>query len=48
VAGVNSNGETYQPKGYALVFHTRDTTILISIPSAGAIKKAHFQKRSGR
>lgn len=21
VAGVNSNGETYQPKGYALVFH---------------------------
>lgn len=22
VAGVNSNGETYQPKGYALVFHS--------------------------
>ena len=22
VAGLNSNGETYQPKGYALVFHT--------------------------
>jgi hypothetical protein len=21
VAGVNSNGETYQPKGYALIFH---------------------------
>ncbi len=21
VAGVNSNGETYQPKGYGLVFH---------------------------
>jgi AraC family transcriptional activator of pobA len=21
VAGINSNGETYQPKGYALVFH---------------------------
>lgn len=21
VAGMNSNGETYQPKGYALVFH---------------------------
>src|SRR4249920_1060628 len=22
VAGLNSNGETYQPKGYALVFHS--------------------------
>ena len=21
VAGINSNGETYQPKGYALIFH---------------------------
>src|SRR6187402_1354554 len=21
VAGMNSNGETYQPKGYALIFH---------------------------
>lgn len=33
VAGVNSNGETYQPKGYALVFHP-DLLLGTSLKSA--------------